>query len=101
MKLSSTLAALSFIAISTPVLGDVVFSSPAAGGSLASGTIAIKWKDSGDAPALADLSSYQLFLCAGGNENPVSPLRRRKIAYEEVMDDDDNASVRYMELSLR
>jgi hypothetical protein len=44
-------------------------SSPKAGDTLTAGTaIEVKWDDSGDSPKLADLVTYQLFLCAGGNE---------------------------------
>ena len=53
-------------------LGDVEFTKPAGGASLTGGTtIQIEWKDSGNAPSISDLTSYQLFLCAGGNANPV------------------------------
>lgn len=48
---------------------DVQFTSPAAGATLAAASpIAIKWKDSGDGIALTDLTTYTLFLCAGGND---------------------------------
>lgn len=46
---------------------DVAFTSPAAGASITGTTISIAWQDSGTAPALTDLSSYQIFLCGGGN----------------------------------
>lgn len=50
-------------------LADVQFTSPAAGATLAAASpIAIKWKDSGDGTALTDLTTYTLFLCAGGND---------------------------------
>ncbi|KAI9675377.1 MAG: hypothetical protein M1817_001281 [Caeruleum heppii] len=53
-------------------LADVEFTSPAPGASLSGGsTIAVEWKDSGDPPSIKDLQSYSLFLCAGGNENPI------------------------------
>ncbi|CAD6505892.1 BgTH12-06824 [Blumeria graminis f. sp. triticale] len=45
--------------------------SPAAGTSLPGGVaFTITWIDSGDAPALADLTSYQIFLYTGSNSNP-------------------------------
>jgi hypothetical protein len=45
------------------------FSSPAAGATLKAGeTIVVKWDDSGDTPKQADLLTYTLFLCAGGNK---------------------------------
>jgi hypothetical protein len=54
------------------VLADVRFTKPAAGASIAGGTVLqVEWEDSGDAPSISDLTTYQLFLCAGGNENPV------------------------------
>lgn len=64
--------ALVLLLASVPsALGDVLFTSPAAGASVAGGTIVtVSWKDSGDAPALADLVSYQLFLYSGSNEVP-------------------------------
>jgi len=47
---------------------DVQFTSPAAGATLpGGGAITITWQDSGSAPSISDLSTYQLFLCAGGN----------------------------------
>ncbi|KAL8672082.1 MAG: hypothetical protein Q9168_003442 [Polycauliona sp. 1 TL-2023] len=50
-------------------LADVQFTSPAAGGTIAAGKpITAQWKDSGDGTALTDLSTYTLFLCAGGND---------------------------------
>ena len=53
----------------TSVLADVKFTSPGAGTTEAGGTaLSIKWSDSGDDPSLDDLVSYQLFLCAGGND---------------------------------
>ncbi|KAL8890452.1 MAG: hypothetical protein Q9205_001858 [Flavoplaca limonia] len=51
------------------VLADVQFTSPAAGATIAAGKpITVGWKDSGDGVALTDLSTYTLFLCAGGND---------------------------------
>ncbi|KAL9026991.1 MAG: hypothetical protein Q9196_004425 [Gyalolechia fulgens] len=48
---------------------DIQFTSPAAGGILQAGKpITARWKDSGDGTALADLKTYTLFLCAGGND---------------------------------
>lgn len=64
------LRSLALFAATLPlVLGDVKFTSPAAGATLTGGgTISVEWSDSGTAPAVTDLSSYQLFLCAGGND---------------------------------
>ncbi|KAF2469640.1 beta-1,6-glucan boisynthesis protein-like protein [Lindgomyces ingoldianus] len=51
------------------VAADVQFTSPKAGDTLTGGTaIVVEWKDSGDAPSISDLTTYQLFLCAGGND---------------------------------
>ncbi|KAK5200844.1 Cell wall synthesis protein kre9 precursor [Cryomyces antarcticus] len=62
---------LPLLAALTPfALADVQFTSPAAGATLpGGGAISVAWKDSGSAPALSALTSYQLFLCAGGNDN--------------------------------
>lgn len=54
-------------AISPAALADVQFTSPSAGQDISGDTISIAWKDSGDSPPIADLTSYQIFLCAGGN----------------------------------
>ena len=52
-----------------PAVADIEFTAPAAGASLPGGSaVAVQWKDSGSAPAIADLASYQLMLCAGGND---------------------------------
>lgn len=50
---------------------DVKFTIPAAGASIPGGTaFTVTWADSGDAPALADLASYTLFLFSGSNAAP-------------------------------
>ena len=49
-------------------LADVDFTSPDAGQSISGLTLDIKWKDSGDEPKLSELATYQMFLCAGGND---------------------------------
>jgi hypothetical protein len=47
----------------------IKFTSPAAGTTLTAGTaIEVKWEEGGDGPKIADLLSYELFLCAGGND---------------------------------
>jgi hypothetical protein len=47
----------------------ISFTSPKAGATLTAGTaIEVKWEESSDGPKLADLLSYELALCAGGNE---------------------------------
>ena len=53
------------------VFADVKFSKPPAGSTIiGGGAISIAWGDSGAAPSLADLTSYQLFLVAGGQDDP-------------------------------
>ncbi|RMZ76561.1 hypothetical protein DV737_g4777, partial [Chaetothyriales sp. CBS 132003] len=47
---------------------DVEFLTPAAGSSHSSLTLSITWEDSGTDPAISDLTSYQMYLCAGGND---------------------------------
>lgn len=52
---------------------DVEFTEPAAGDTVAGGgAVSVEWKDSGSAPSISDLKSYQLFICAGSNSNQVS-----------------------------
>lgn len=56
-------------ALAALTIADVKFTSPSGGATVAGGkTVEVKWKDSGDDPPLDDLETYQLFLCAGGNE---------------------------------
>jgi hypothetical protein len=63
-------ATLALIASLAPLASaDIEFTKPKAGEELEGGsTIEITWKDSGDKPALEELTTYELFLCAGGNE---------------------------------
>ncbi|KAG4431125.1 hypothetical protein IFR05_013394 [Cadophora sp. M221] len=50
---------------------DVKFTAPAAGASVVGGTaFTVTWAYTGNAPALADLSSYTLFLFSGSNAAP-------------------------------
>jgi hypothetical protein len=65
-------AALFFLAATAPLaFADVEFTVPAAGAKVPGGTaFTVTWKDSGDAPALADLSAYQLLLYSGSNAAP-------------------------------
>ena len=64
------LALVFFLALAiNTALADVQFTSPSGGSTVSGGkTLDVKWKDSGDDPSLDDLQSYQLFLCAGGND---------------------------------
>ena len=64
-----TFLVLSFTLLNPFVLADVEFTQPKAGATLDGGsTVTIKWKDSGDKPKIEDLMTYEIFLCAGGNE---------------------------------
>ncbi|KAH8729069.1 hypothetical protein GQ44DRAFT_701512 [Phaeosphaeriaceae sp. PMI808] len=66
-RLILTLAAATALA---PLVGAVKFSSPKAGATLTAGTaIEVKWDEGGDGPKMADLLTYELFLCAGGNND--------------------------------
>ena len=47
---------------------DVEFTTPGAGKSVSGLTLDVEWKDSGDKPKLSELATYQMFLCAGGND---------------------------------
>ena len=56
-------------AVAPYAFADVEFTSPSAGASAVGGQLLqIAWKESGTAPPITDLQSYQLFLCAGGND---------------------------------
>jgi len=48
-------------------LAAVSVTSPAPGDIITGLSLEIDWKDDGKTPKLADLASYQVFLCAGGN----------------------------------
>ncbi len=57
-------------AVAPYALADIEFTSPSAGATLQGGSvIKVQWKDSGTSPPISDLQGYQLFLCAGGNED--------------------------------
>jgi len=64
--------ALVFLLGSIPsVFADVKFTIPAAGQTYPAATaLTVTWADSGTAPAIADLSTYTLFLCTGSNASP-------------------------------
>lgn len=65
------LRSLWLLATLTPyIFADVEFTAPKPGASVkAGGPLTIEWKDSGEIPPLDTFLSYQLFLCAGGNED--------------------------------
>ena len=57
-------------AVAPYALADVEFTTPSEGGTVAGGsTLKVEWKDSGTAPPISSLQTYQLFLCAGGNDD--------------------------------
>lgn len=52
------------------IFADVKFITPEAGATIEAGsTLTIEWEESDESPPLDALLSYQLFLCAGGNED--------------------------------
>jgi len=56
-------------AVAPYALADVQFTSPDAGATVEGGTtLSVKWKESGTSPPITSLTTYQLFLCAGGND---------------------------------
>jgi hypothetical protein len=67
--------ALSFLSVFVPLaLGDVSFTTPStAGDSFPGGSpFTVKWADSGVAPSISDLTTYQLALYTSSNAAPVS-----------------------------
>jgi len=50
-------------------LAYVEFTGPQAGDSISGTSLTITWQDNKKTPLIADLASYQLFLCAGGNSD--------------------------------
>ncbi|KAI9049941.1 hypothetical protein LZ554_006088 [Drepanopeziza brunnea f. sp. 'monogermtubi'] len=82
MRLSYGLHFLA-LAISLPwVAADVKFTVPAAGASIPGGTaFTVTWADSGNAPALADLTSYTLFLFSGSNAVPAQLLNLKAATF--------------------
>lgn len=71
-------AVLLFLLATCPItLADVTFTAPAAG-SIFEGNAAIdvSWVDSGDAPSIADLKDYNIYLYSGSNADPkkITPL---------------------------
>jgi hypothetical protein len=69
-RLLLPLAALAALA---PLAGAIKFTTPKAGATLTGGqSLTVEWADGGDGPAIADLTTYELFLCAGSSETFVS-----------------------------
>jgi hypothetical protein len=55
-------------ALAPLVSAGVKFTNPAPGDKLKAGTaITVEWEEGGTGPKLTDLSTFQLFLCAGGD----------------------------------
>lgn len=52
-----------------PALADVAFTKPAAGDVITGTSLVAAWTESGQKPAISTFESYQLFLCAGGNND--------------------------------
>ena len=65
---------ITLLALVAPhVFADVQFTSPDAGATVAGGTtLSIKWKDGGGDPPLSDLTTYSMFLYAGGDDEASS-----------------------------
>ena len=61
---------LPLLAVMAPyAFADVQFTSPSAGATVAGGTtLDVEWEDSGDKPPISQMTTYELFLCAGGND---------------------------------
>jgi hypothetical protein len=67
MLLTKTLL---LVLISAFATADIRFLTPASGSSVhGDGALSVSWEASGTAPTMDDLISYQLFLCAGGNDD--------------------------------
>jgi hypothetical protein len=59
--------ASSFFSLFAAVLADVQFLAPIPGSTSKGGDIlTAHWRDSGESPKLSELTTYDLFLCAGG-----------------------------------
>lgn len=62
---------LTLLAALAPLtFADVEFVTPDAGASVAGGgkTLTVEWKESGEKPPISSLTTYTIFLCAGGND---------------------------------
>jgi hypothetical protein len=70
------LALATLAAFLTVGRADVSFTSPAAGAVLPmQQPLRIAWAESGKSPPITELTSYLLFLCAGGNDlTSITPL---------------------------
>ena len=52
-------------------MADVNFTNPAAGATISAGNLNVEWKESGIAPLISDLATFQLYLMSGGNDADV------------------------------
>ena len=56
-------------AVAPYTFADVEFTAPSGGATETGGsTLDVEWKESGTGPPITSFSTYQLFLCAGGND---------------------------------
>jgi hypothetical protein len=56
-------------ALITLARAGIEFTKPEADDTLTAGqAISVAWKDGGGGPPLSDLTTFELFLCAGGND---------------------------------
>ena len=66
--LAAQVALLSCTGLLGLVEAAVTFTTPGPGATIAGLTIDVTWADDGLPPLLTDLTTYKLFLCAGGND---------------------------------
>lgn len=61
---------LALLATAAPyAFADVKITTPAPAAQLTAGSeLSVGWVDSGSAPSISDLASFEIFLCAGGND---------------------------------
>jgi hypothetical protein len=56
-------------ALITLARAGIVFTKPKASDKLTAGTaIEVEWKEGGSGPSLADIATFDVVLCAGGND---------------------------------
>ena len=80
------------ILLASFVFADVEFTSPTSGATLPAGkTLSVQWKDSGDDPPLKTFTTYQLLLCAGGNDQD-SYIQVASIAQNALFSSGNSAS---------
>lgn len=82
---------LAFVAItlwSFSTKADVRFVNPAAGATISAGTLNVQWGESGTAPLLSDLASFQLYLMTGGNDadDMVSHNLKIRFVHDDMLD---------------